>query len=193
MSQRSENEIMREEMRFREKINAEQCMDMVRTPRKKFTEPRIVEADVTIHVATHMKDNPGPGAYAMCVDDGTPVEVDYLADTTGPYLELVAMNAAVQRTTELRGWAVIYTTTANTANYLHNGQAEKWEANGWRKAGGDRVKHWDLWAELLARYEIRDPAIVHQPQGSTPAMRRCADVAKRTFQPRKGVGGSRRR
>ena len=193
MSQRGENEIMREEMRFREKIIAERCMDMVRTPQKKFTEPRIVEADITIHVATHMKDNPGPGAYAVSVDDGSPVEVDYLADTTGPHLELVAMNAAVQRSAALPGSVVIYTTTANTANYLNNGQAEKWKANGWRKADGDRVKHWDLWAKLLAHYEIRDPAIVYLLQGATPAMKRCANAAKRPLQPRTRASIHRRR
>ena len=195
MSQRGENEIMHQEMRDREKIIAEQCMDMVRTPQKKFTEPRTVEADITIHVATHMKDNPGPGAYAMCVDDGTPEDpyCHWEAHTTGPHLELIALNAALQRVASLNGSAVIHTTTANTAKYLHDGTAARWKAKGGHKADGDRVKHWELWEPVLAHYETRDLTIVYQTCNATAAMRRCADVAERPFQPRTRIGGSRHR
>ena len=194
MAQKYEDSINREEMRAREKIMAEQCMARVRTPQRKLPAAPTVDADITIHVATHIKDNPGPGAYAMCVDDGTPEDPyrHWEADTTGPHLELVAMNAALQRVESLGGSAVIYTTAANTAKYLNNGQAAKWKANGWRKADGDRVKHMELWAELLALYENRDPVIVYQASNATAAMRRCAEVAERPFQPRKGVGSRRR-
>ncbi len=191
LAQKYEAAIMHQEMRDREKIIAEQCMARVHAPKKKLTEPPAVDADITIHVATHIKDNPGPGAYAMSVDEGTTVEVDYLADTTCPHLELVALNAAFKGVGATPGSAVIYTTAANTVKYLHDGTAARWKARGGRKAGGGPVIHWDLWAELLERYERPRTAVVHLASGDTPAMRRCAQFAKRPFQPRRAVQSRR--
>lgn len=181
LAQHYENSIMHQEMCDREKIIAGRCMDMVRIPQKKFSEPRIVDADVTIHVATHMKDNPGPGAYAIMADDGSTADVDYLAETTGWHLELVAINAALQSVKGVFGSAVMNTTAANIVKYLNNGQVAKWSANGWRKSHGEPIAHSELWRVLLARYEIRDPAIVVTARNASPAMRKCAEVAKQTF------------
>ena len=196
-SKRSMNEIQREQERgndaihkeINERIMTRQCLAKTRTPPQV---PETADADVTIHVATYMKHNPGPGAYAITADDGTTLEVDYLTDTTCPHIELVAMNAALQCVEPLGGSAVIYITAANTVKYLHDGTATRWKANSGRKAGGDRVKHWDLWEELLALYENSDPAIVHIPHGATAAMMLCEGVAQRAFQARKRVGSSRR-
>lgn len=188
-----EDEILREEMRAREAIMAERCKGLASaTPKARRVanqQPdkgtvKSIEADVVYYVSTHMKDNPGPGAFAVSVTtvDGTTKESGYYADITGPLLELEAMNAALLVTRDQPGTMAIHTTARWIADYLNDGTAERWKAHGWQKTDGTPLRNAESWATLMAYCEQREVKVAYVRHGATSEMRHCDDLAMRTYQ-----------
>jgi ribonuclease HI len=195
LAQKYEDQIQREEMCAREKILAEACMakstrksqSMARVQR--VTDPKSVSADVVIHVSTRMEANPGPGAWAASSvnKDGLTKESDYYPAITGPQLELEAIIAVLIVIENTSGTLAINTSAKWIAEYLNNGQVQRWQDNGWRKANGDPVANAESWKELFRLYKERDVEIAWVKPGTTPGMKQCGALAKRAFTAKKSL------
>ncbi len=195
LAQRYLDEIHREEVRAREKIIAAQCMSMAASKAKSQARARLsttppkskpIDADIVIHVAT-FTGNQGPGAWAASIvsPDGVAEESDFHRSITQPNLELEAMIAALTIVEGLPGSVAIHTTTKWIAEYLNNGRVERWRDNGWKKSGGDDISYPELWMELLRLFEDRRPAVASVK--SSPEMKKCLQLAKRTFNTSKPI------
>lgn len=157
---------------------------------RKATAAKNGAADVVVNVSTCMKGNPGPGAYGRTVetDEGEVETSDYCSSISGYLLDLEAMVAALRAIREQTGTVQINTTAESIVRYLNDGQVERWRDADWRKSGGKRIQHAELWAELLDLYELRGPNVVHARRDSTPQMRKCHSIAAKTFRTGKPVG-----
>jgi len=190
LAQKYEDQILRREVRDREKIIAERCMAKTRAA---IRVPQTAYAAAEIYVATYMQANPGPGAYAVVEEDGTLLAHDWPDHTSGYRLELMASIAAMEHTRACPSSVVIYTTGKSIASYLVDGQAARWRDNGWRKADGDQVAHRDLLERALDQYEKRCPSFMSCAPSASIAMRRCAMMAEEVFEAGRPVAARRRR
>jgi ribonuclease HI len=188
-----EDQILREEMRGRERIMKEQCMArMTRWKAKPKARvkraphpaaPGPIQADIVIHVATHMEGNPGYATWAATIltMDGLTEHSDWYVQVTQPLMELEAMIAVLTFTREHPGTVAIGTTAKWIAKHLTNGRAAIWRRNDWQGSSGAPIKNADSWAELLRLCDERKPAVTWLGHSSTPEMKHCNELAARTF------------
>lgn len=91
--------------------------------------------------------NPGPGGYAV-IENGKPVALGRLDDTTNIVMEGFAIGAAIKYAGE--DGCEIHTDSEFWINVLTK-WAPGWEANGWKKKSGP-IKNLELVKKLHALY-----------------------------------------
>lgn len=111
--------------------------------------------EITIHTDGSCIGNPGPGGWAAIVrryQDGEEIKKraihGHAQDTTNNRMELVA---AINALKQIRRDEPNAITVYSDSEYLilgMNGRVEKWEAKGWRTAGGKPIQNQDLWQGL---------------------------------------------
>ena len=94
--------------------------------------------------------NPGPGGWAAILRyDGREKEIcGGNASTTNNRMELTAVVEAL-KALKYGCEITLYTDSKYVGDGLSKGWAEKWRANGWRKADKTPALNPDLWSELL--------------------------------------------
>ena len=106
--------------------------------------------EVTVTFTGSCKGNPGPGSWKVHLwepatrKQNTPT--GDVPNTTNIRMELTAALEGVLR---VKAGASL---TMIGSNYVVQGMNEwiaKWQANGWRKGGGGRVEHRELWEALI--------------------------------------------
>ncbi|SFA96548.1 ribonuclease HI [Poseidonocella pacifica] len=119
--------------------------------------------EITIHTDGSCIGNPGPGGYAAVLrrlEDGSEIKKRIVSgcnvETTNNRMELMA---AVEGLKALRADETARITILSDSQYLVNGMTKwlpKWQASGWRKAGGKPVGNSDLWHHLIAASSSHD-------------------------------------
>ena len=112
---------------------------------------------VTIYTDGACSGNPGPGGWgAILAYNGREKELSGgEAETTNNRMELTGVIAAL---TALKEPCIVelYSDSKYVIDALSKGWAEKWQANGWRKADKKPALNADLWEVLLALVEKHD-------------------------------------
>ncbi len=113
--------------------------------------------EITIHTDGSCLGNPGRGGWAAVVRryaDGKEIKKRPVHGgvrlTTNNKME---MTAAIQGLRQIKRDEKAQITVYSDSRLLIQGMAEwmpKWQANGWRKAGGKPIANRDLWEDLLA-------------------------------------------
>lgn len=105
---------------------------------------------VTIYTDGACSGNPGPGGYAAVLMSGR-----YRREISGGYrrttnnrMELMACIEALKRIRKPSS-VVLYSDSKYVVDGLTKGWAQRWRANGWRKADKKPALNQDLWGELL--------------------------------------------
>ncbi|CAO4194263.1 RNase H family protein [Methylorubrum extorquens] len=106
--------------------------------------------EVTVTFTGSCKGNPGPGSWKALLWDPATRKQDTargdVPNTTNIRMELTAALEGIHR---VKAGASL---TMVGSNYVVQGMTEwitKWQANGWRKGGGGRVEHRELWEALI--------------------------------------------
>lgn len=120
-------------------------------------EPKMTNTEITIHTDGSCLGNPGRGGWAAVVrryEDGKEIKKrpvhSGVSQTTNNKME---MTAAIQGLSQIKRDEKAQITVYSDSELLIRGMTEwhpKWQAKGWRKAGGKPVANRDLWEELLA-------------------------------------------
>ena len=106
--------------------------------------------EITVTFSGKTQGNPGPGSWKAHLWEPATGKQDTargeVRDTTNIRMELTA---ALQGIKCVREGANV---TMVGSQYVVRGMNEwvaKWQANGWRKGGGGRVEHRELWKALI--------------------------------------------
>ena len=112
---------------------------------------------VTIYTDGACSGNPGPGGWgAILAYNGREKELSGgEAETTNNRMELTGVIAALQALKE-PCIVELYSDSKYVIDALSKGWADKWQANGWRKADKKPALNADLWEVLLALVEKHD-------------------------------------
>ena len=112
---------------------------------------------VTIYTDGACSGNPGPGGWGAILDyNGREKELSGgEAETTNNRMELTGVIAALTALKE-PCTVELYSDSKYVIDALSKGWAEKWQANGWRKADKKPALNADLWEVLLALVEKHD-------------------------------------
>ncbi|MDR3643638.1 MAG: ribonuclease HI [Clostridia bacterium] len=94
--------------------------------------------------------NPGPGGYGVILRfNGREKEFsEGFASTTNNRMELLAAITGLKLLRESCS-VTLYSDSQYVVNGVEKGWAEKWRANGWKKADKTPALNTDLWEELL--------------------------------------------
>ena len=112
---------------------------------------------VTIYTDGACSGNPGPGGWgAILAYNGREKELSGgEAETTNNRMELTGVIAALTALKE-PCTVELYSDSKYVIDALSKGWADKWQANGWRKADKKPALNADLWEILLALVEKHD-------------------------------------
>lgn len=102
---------------------------------------------ITYYTDGSASPNPGPGGYAVIADD-KPVALGSEKESTNIRMEGKAIIAALKDASGEE--CIIYTDSEFWVNLLTK-WAPAWEANGWRKKGGE-IKNLDIVREVYPLY-----------------------------------------
>lgn len=123
--------------------------------------------------------NPGPGGWGAILRFGAyEKELSGGArETTNNRMELTAAIEGLKALKEICH-VDLYSDSQYVCNGLAKGWAKKWQANGWKKSGGEPALNPDLWGELLNLTEKHDVSI-HWVKGHDghPENERCDRLA----------------
>lgn len=119
--------------------------------------PTAPETQILIHTDGACLGNPGPGGYAVILRrlsaEGAEIKALRLSgaskDTTNNRMELTAALCGLLKIKRDEAAPI---TIVSDSQYLVKGMTEwrsKWEAKGWRTAGGKEVVNKDLWLKLI--------------------------------------------
>lgn len=106
--------------------------------------------EITVTFKGSCQGNPGPGSWKAHLWEPVTGKQDTargeVPDTTNNRMELTAALQGIKR---VKAGANV---TMVGSQYVVRGMTEwlaKWQANGWRKGGGGRVEHRELWEALF--------------------------------------------
>ena len=130
--------------------------------------------------------NPGKGAWAYLIDDGSEVAEGTGGErfTTNNKMELQAVIEALKAlfSRAKKTTVVVYT----DSQYVRNGITtwiKSWEANGWRTASKEPVKNKDLWVELQHWDKVLAPQWKWvKGHAGNPQNERCDALVRQTMQ-----------
>ena len=132
--------------------------------------------------------NPGKGAWAYLVDDGSFRVEDTNGDplTTNNQMELQAVIEALTAISGKSEWAGRPIRIHTDSQYVRNGITawiKTWEANGWRTSGKEPVKNQDLWMQLQKWDQALKPEWKWvKGHAGNPNNERCDQLVRRTME-----------
>lgn len=107
--------------------------------------------------------NPGPGGWAVVIDESQNMGLQqteavfggYSEETTNNRMELTAALEALKYIVNEAAYVndcscsgIIYSDSAYVVNAMNNGWLMNWAANDWFTKSGTRVKNSDIWREM---------------------------------------------
>ena len=116
---------------------------------------RRVGTHLTVYTDGGCIGNPGKGAWAFLVEDGTTTLEGSSGEplTTNNKMELQAVIEALKAISEREDWKGLSVVIHTDSQYVRNGITtwiKSWEANGWKTAAKEPVKNKELWLSLQA-------------------------------------------
>ena len=114
---------------------------------------------VTIYTDGACLGNPGRGGYGVILESGAhqrELSAGYRL-TTNNRMEIQAVIAGLEALRRPSA-VTVYSDSQYVVNALSKGWAERWRAQGWKRADGKPALNADLWARLLdltARHAVR--------------------------------------
>lgn len=139
--------------------------------------------DIALHVATRMRSDPGPGAWAVRIvtKERSGTYSDYFPQCVCPVLELDAIISGLKIIENLCGTVSIHGAPMWIAEALSDGRAKAWMNNGWYTSNRTPVRHFQWWEELMRRYELRNSAVLWASQCDHLETKRCTARAGATL------------
>jgi len=131
--------------------------------------------------------NPGKGAWAYLVDDGTMRVEDTNGDplTTNNKMELQAVIEALAAISQKPEWAGRSIRIHTDSQYVRNGITawiKTWSMNGWKTAAKEPVKNQDLWMQLQKWDAALKPEWKWvKGHAGNPNNERCDQLVRRTM------------
>ena len=131
--------------------------------------------------------NPGKGAWAYLVDDGTLRVEDTEGDplTTNNKMELQAVIEALSAISKNPAWKGIPIRVHTDSQYVRNGITswiKTWATNGWKTASKEPVKNQDLWMQLQKWDQALKPEWKWvKGHAGNPNNERCDSLVRRTM------------
>ena len=119
-------------------------------------------ADINIYTDGAARHNPGLGAWAFVVYDGSTKKGSkshVLPNTTNNVAELTAILEALKWCKKAGIQPTILTDSAYCCNGLKSWM-HGWEKKGWKKADGKAPENLDIWKELFVLYNEVHPNMV---------------------------------
>lgn len=106
-----------------------------------------------IHTDGGCSGNPGPGAWAFLIEDGSSryARSAACARTTNNRMELSAVIEALREVRRRPEWSGCPLEVFTDSRYVEQGITSwirKWQRNGWKTAAGKPVKNRELWTRL---------------------------------------------
>lgn len=128
--------------------------------------PKGAGGGATIHTDGACSGNPGPGGWAIIVDNDGETYSRYgsVRDTTNNRMEMTAMIEALSEAESIGGPALI----RSDSEYVIKGLQEwmpGWISRGWRSASGKAVVNRDLWEQM------RDAKVAAERAGASITIR----------------------
>jgi ribonuclease HI len=131
--------------------------------------------------------NPGKGAWAYLVDDGSMRVEDTDGDplTTNNKMELQAVIEALTAISKKIEWKARPIRIHTDSQYVRNGITawiKTWSANGWKTAAKEPVKNKELWIELQKWDAALKPEWKWvKGHAGNPNNERCDQLVRRTM------------
>lgn len=131
--------------------------------------------------------NPGKGAWAYLIDDGTLREEDTNGEllTTNNKMELQAVIEALTAISKKPEWKDRPIRIHTDSQYVRNGITswiKTWSANGWKTAAKEPVKNQDLWVQLQKWDALLKPEWKWvKGHAGNPNNERCDRLVRRTM------------
>ncbi|HEX6799792.1 MAG TPA: ribonuclease HI [Ktedonobacterales bacterium] len=114
---------------------------------------------ITIYTDGACTGNPGPGGYGVILESGErqrEISAGYRL-TTNNRMEILAVIAGLEALRKVPSAVTVFSDSQYVVNAMSKGWAERWRANGWKRADGQPALNADLWARLLdlcERHEV---------------------------------------
>lgn len=131
--------------------------------------------------------NPGKGAWAYLVDDGSMRVEDTDGDpqTTNNKMELQAVIEALTAISQKKEWSGRPIRIHTDSQYVRNGITswiKTWSQNGWKTASKEPVKNQDLWMQLQKWDQALKPEWKWvKGHAGNPNNERCDQLVRRTM------------
>ncbi len=144
--------------------------------------------ELTIYTDGGCIGNPGKGAWAYLVEDGSEIceGTGGEALTTNNRMELQAVIQALTMVCSRQDWDPRPVTIHTDSQYVRNGITawiKSWEANGWKTAAKEPVKNKELWMELQAWDKKRKPQWKWvKGHAGNPRNERCDALVRQTME-----------
>ena len=106
---------------------------------------------VTMYTDGACIGNPGPGGYGVILESGAhqrELSAGYHM-TTNIRMEILAVIAGLEALRKVPSAVTVYSDSQYLVNAMSKGWAERWRANGWKRADGKAALNADLWSRLL--------------------------------------------
>jgi ribonuclease HI len=139
---------------------------------------------VQIYTDGACSGNPGPGGWAaiLCFGEHRKEISGFMPGTTNNRMELFA---AISGMGELKMpcRVQLYSDSAYLVNAFEEKWIDRWQANGWKTAGGQQVENQDLWRLLLHQLK-KHQVTFHKVKGHSdhPENNRCDELARGQIQ-----------
>jgi ribonuclease HI len=144
-------------------------------------------AVLTVYTDGGCIGNPGKGAWAYLVDDGTMRVEDTDGDplTTNNKMELQAVIEALTAISKNAAWKGRPIRVHTDSQYVRNGITswiKTWSTNGWKTASKEPVKNQDLWMQLQKWDQALKPEWKWvKGHAGNPNNERCDQLVRRTM------------
>lgn len=108
------------------------------------------DSTITIHTDGACKGNPGPGSWAVIIEDEHQrlLLADRVAKTTNQRMELTAAIKALETLRKHAGRPIRLVTDSQLLVKGMTEWLEGWKSAGWRRSKGKPVENQDLWEKL---------------------------------------------
>lgn len=128
--------------------------------------------------------NPGPGGWAaiLCFGEHRKEVSGFMPGTTNNRMELFAAISGLG-TLKVSCKVQLYSDSAYLVNAFEEKWIDRWQANGWKTAGGQPVENQDLW-RLLLHQTKKHQVTFHKVKGHSdhPENNRCDEMARGQIQ-----------
>ncbi len=139
---------------------------------------------VQIYTDGACSGNPGPGGWAaiLCFGEHRKEVSGFMPGTTNNRMELFAAISGLG-TLKMPCRVQLYSDSAYLVNAFEEKWIDRWQANGWKTAGGQQVENQDLWRLLLHQMK-KHQITFHKVKGHSdhPENNRCDALAREQIQ-----------